>query len=80
MRRARWIADNAVRWGSRWVRGEETDLEVGSNLRGRRVNVGSITATNGQGWKGVWTERDDGSFVQYPVFIFNQTCEELMSV
>ena len=40
--RLRWIADNAVRWGSRWTRGEETDLEVGSKVRGRRVNVVSI--------------------------------------
>lgn len=40
--RLRWVADNAVRWGSRWASGEETDLEVGSKVRGRRVNVGSI--------------------------------------
>lgn len=70
MSRARWIADNAVRWGSRWARGEETDLEVGSNLRGRRVNVGSMAATNDLGWRVVCTERDDGSFV-------NPMCESV---
>lgn len=51
--RLRWIADNAVRWGSRWTRGEETDLEVGSKVRGRRVNVVSIAATKGWVWMGV---------------------------
>lgn len=40
--RLRCVADNTVRWGSRWARGEETDLEVGSKVRGRRLNVGSI--------------------------------------
>lgn len=58
MSRARWISDNAVRWGSRWARGEETDLEVGSNLRGRRVNVESIAATNDLGWRVLWIERE----------------------
>lgn len=49
MSRLRWVADNVVRWGSRWTRGEETDLEVGSKVRGRRVNVVSIAATKGWG-------------------------------
>lgn len=48
--RLRWVADNAVRWGSRWASGEDTDLEVESKVRGRRVNVGSIAATIGLGW------------------------------
>lgn len=51
--RLRWVADNAVRWGSRWASGEETDLEVGSKVRGRRVNVGSIAAATKGGWVGL---------------------------
>lgn len=58
MSRARLVADSAARWGSKWPRGDETDLEFGSNVRGRRVNVGSIAATKGRGWKGVCNERD----------------------
>lgn len=52
VRRLRWVVDNAERWGSRWASGEETDLEVGSKVRGRRLNVGSIAATKGLGLDG----------------------------
>lgn len=56
--RLRWVADNAVRWGSRWARGEEMDLEVGSKVRGSRVNVGSIGGGDkGLYWMGVQRSR-----------------------
>lgn len=72
--RLRWVADNAVRWGSRWARGEEMDLEVGSKVRGRRVNVGSIAST--KGWVGwVCSDRDDGLSTQYSVLVFNPICD-----
>ncbi len=50
-RRARWRVWRVARWGERVGRGVVIALEVGSRLRGRRVNVSSIFG-GGSGWGG----------------------------